>query len=93
MRYTYSSRHDIDRTLEAFKYARRSLLVVMALALPFAAWDAVSSGGIATQPAVPATQTVKQLEPAAEVAPLPVVRPLTVCERDSAPARIGDAAV
>jgi hypothetical protein len=42
MRYPYHSWNDVDRTLEAFRYARRSLLVVLAAALPFAAWEAVT---------------------------------------------------
>jgi len=49
MRYHHTSWSDVDRSLEAFKYARRSLLVVMAVALPFAAWDAVSAPDMTAQ--------------------------------------------
>jgi hypothetical protein len=39
MRYHYTSWNDVDQALESFRYARRALLVVMAIALPFAAWE------------------------------------------------------
>jgi hypothetical protein len=70
MRYPYASWNDLDRTLEAYKYARRSLLVVMVAALPFAAWDAVSTDQVTTSPDTGTVQTVKHLESVGQVMPL-----------------------
>jgi|GEM_PF-5263683 len=52
MKYPYHSWNDVDRTLEAFRYARRSLLVVLAVSIPFAAWEATTPDASALQPAV-----------------------------------------
>jgi hypothetical protein len=64
MRYQYHSWNDVDRTLEAFRYARRSLLVVLALSIPFAAWEAAAPAATALQPTVELRKL--SVEPAAE---------------------------
>jgi molybdopterin-guanine dinucleotide biosynthesis protein A len=73
MRYPYTTWNDLDRTLEAFRYARRSLLVVMAAALPFAAWDAVSPTGASIAPDTVEVQTVKSV---GQAHPAPLVLPV-----------------
>jgi hypothetical protein len=73
MRYHHTSWNDVDRALESFRYARRSLLIVMAIALPFAAWEtatgtdtAVRQDTVQVLPAVQA-QPVKASHPAGAV--------------------------
>jgi hypothetical protein len=72
MRYHHSSWNDVDRALEAFRYARRSLLVVMALALPFAAWESAAG----PKPGQAETVKVQQVEQMEQVAPVNAVRVL-----------------
>lgn len=92
MRYPYHSWNDVDRALEAFKYARRSLLLVMALALPFAAWEAASPTDLTKDEAPGVTQAVK-VAPPAPAAPVTLVQPMSACDSAPSIARLGDAAV
>jgi hypothetical protein len=71
MRYHHTSWNDVDRALEAFKYARRSLLVVMAVALPFAAWE--TAAGVDTT-ARGDTVQVQPVQPVQQVQPVQPVR-------------------
>jgi hypothetical protein len=72
MRYHHTSWNDVDRALEAFKYARRSLLVVMAIALPFAAWE--TAAGVDTT-ARGDTVQVQPVQPVQQVQPVRAVHP------------------
>jgi hypothetical protein len=87
MRYPYHSWNDVDRTLEAFRYARRSLLVVLAAALPFAAWEAVTPVPGAELPSIEVR--AGGVMPAAEVA---WPAPIRTCELQGAGLLIQDVA-
>lgn len=68
MRYVHTSYSDVDRTLEAFRWARRALLVLMAMTVPFAAWDTVSAPDTAVAEEAAPVHTAKQAQPLEQAA-------------------------
>jgi hypothetical protein len=78
MRYHCTSWNDINLAIEAFTYARRALLVVLAIALPFAAWDSAhpKEARTATEDTVQVwtIQPVQAIEPAQAAEPAESLR-------------------
>jgi hypothetical protein len=94
MRYHHESWNEVDRVLESFKYARRSLLVLTALAMPFAAWEAVvATPHAAVKEDTIEVRTVKNVQPIEQSIRLQGDKQMTLCAHPADAPGNGDAAV